>query len=157
MSKTHEKEFCPTGIISIIDPGSSYVDFKTNEESILRLCFKDICFKTTQEDLLPPTREHIVDILNWSLSNIDFDSRILVHCFAGVSRSSAAAIISMIPLLGMKEAVRRVSEFDFFISKDIYEKGSFWFMPNNLMIQIADNELNLGGELVKLTQSSFSY
>lgn len=81
----------------------------------------------------------------------------MVHCFAGISRSSAAAIIAMIPLLGPEEAVKRVMNFEVHQSDGVFEPGYSWFMPNNLMIQYADEELGLAGQLVKLTERSFNY
>ena len=81
----------------------------------------------------------------------------MVHCFAGISRSSAAAIIAMIPLLGPEEAVKRVMNFEVYQTEGVFEPGHSWFMPNNLMMQYADEELDLAGHLVRLTESSFNY
>lgn len=153
--------FGPTGIISIQDPEHDYLDFDLNGISLLPMKFHDICFEVASEGdkarYSPPTRDIVKTILNWGRANVVEDSRIMVHCFAGISRSSAAAIIAMIPLLGPEEAVKRVAEFKVYHSEGVFERGYSWFMPNNLMIEYADDELRLKGQLIKLTENSFNY
>lgn len=155
-------EFKPTEIISIVDPEDDYLEFNLPKEtSALQMKFQDLCFEPTSEyDIaryLPPTKSMIKTIIKYGEHNIREDSRLLVHCFAGISRSSAAAIIAMIPLLGPEEAVKRVMAFEVHQSDDIFEPGYSWFLPNNLMIKYADEELGLAGRLVKLTENSFNY
>lgn len=155
-------EFKPTEVISIVDPEDDYLEFNLPKEtSALQMKFQDLCFEPASEyDIaryLPPTKSMIKTIIKYGEHNIREDSRLLVHCFAGISRSSAAAIIAMIPLLGPEEAVKRVMAFEVHQADEIFEPGYSWFLPNNLMIKYADEELGLAGRLIKLTESSFNY
>ena len=157
----NEKEFLPTHIISISDVGHNPVQFETEESKILRLYFQDICFEpdsySNGKELYPPTTELIREILTWSKNNLSEDSRLMVHCFAGVSRSSACGVIALLPFGGEEAAVNKVSGLEVEISKGIFEIGAAWFMPNNLMIKYADAELELGGRLVNLVKEKFYY
>ena len=159
--KSQMVTFQPTGIIAISDPEHNHLDLDLAGASFLPLKFHDICFELVSEGdkarYSPPTRDIVRSILAWGKSDISDDSRIMVHCFAGISRSSAAAIITMIPLLGPEEAVKRVMNFEVYQTAGVFEPGYSWFMPNNLMIQYADEELGLFGQLVRLTESNFNY
>src|SRR6185437_6923684 len=76
----------------------------------LRLAMNDIC--EPQPGLVLPCGSHVSDLIKFAL---DWDRRapLLIHCWAGISRSTAAAFISLCALnpdadeLGLARALRR--------------------------------------------------
>jgi len=146
----------PIAIISICDIADPELQFLGHDCPILRMKLDDICFEPKSkydiERYSPPTRQMIHSILSFGRENITDDSKLLSHCYAGISRSSAAAIIATTPLLGFRYAVKMIAELS------IHNKtGADWFMPNNLMIEYADEILGLNRELVKFTEYTFRY
>ena len=156
------QRFQPHGVISIVDPGLDNPIFDPSVK-VLNLRFHDICFEPRsiydKERYTYPTREIVEEIFHFGAVTMKSGERLLTHCFAGVSRSSAAAIIALSPHYGWQEAVRMVAELkvNHTAPEPHTEIGSFWFMPNNLMIDYADDFLCLNGELRKLVATTFSY
>lgn len=126
-----------THIISTLDPGDRitaphYID------GHLLLTFDDIEFKG---DKFSPMPEHVAEILEWS-SQLKDEDRLLVHCWAGVSRSTALALAIWIQHHG----------------KD-YEAAKKWLMearpiacPNRLIAEYADQILGCDGELLRIAE-----
>src|SRR5262249_22512053 len=85
---------------------------------------------------LQPSEQHVASIIRLG-SELNETDRILVHCHAGISRSSAAALIML--------AVRTPSR-ELEIATRIRAEGR-WFSPNRLMIEIADRLLGKGSTL----------
>ena len=87
----------------------------------------------------PPSRTHVVIIVeiaqNWHGSG-----NFLVHCHAGQSRSPAAAIIVVATCFPeqLVEFTRR------------FRDDAPWISPNRVMIEIADDALEMDGQLVEL-------
>jgi predicted protein tyrosine phosphatase len=73
---------------------------------------------------------------------------------AGISRSSAAALISIIPLYGFNEAVDIIKRVEL-SNYEFLQKKCFY--PNNLMIKYADQILSLNGRLENLVEETFEY
>jgi predicted protein tyrosine phosphatase len=150
----------PDAVISIVNPTTDNPEVG-KEIPTLKMKFHDICFEIKsyhgQERYTPPSRDHVDEIFHFGAFKYKKGTKLLTHCFAGISRSSAAAIIALCPHYGYVEAVRMVSEIDVYQSEGLYEKGSLWFMPNNLMIQYADERLALDGALVRLVEETFAY
>src|SRR3990170_4591939 len=89
----------------------------TTPESIgpdrhLRLAMNDIC--EPQPGLVLPCEEHVADLVKFALV-WDRKAPLLIHCWAGISRSTAAAFISLCALnpegteLELARALRRAS------------------------------------------------
>lgn len=170
---TSTSKFCyeqnrikPDSIISITDPGFPDPDIINSNIPILKLKFHNISFETKSiEDKTKysaPTMEHVDDIFYFGAVKYKKDTTLMVHCFAGISRSSAATVIALCPHYGYQEAVRMVAnfmfaDFDIYQSESPCEMGSSWFMPNILMIKYADERLALDGALVKLVKETFNY
>ena len=78
----------------------------------LRLAMNDIC--EPQDGLVLPCEAHVDDLIRFAL---DWDRKapLLIHCWAGISRSTAAAFISLCALnpgreeLVLAQALRRAS------------------------------------------------
>ena len=148
-----EQVFNPDLIISISEPKQSPPSFKTKE--VLLLNFKDICFDSKLDpNPFAPKEEHILQIIDFA--NKAKNQKVLIHCYAGISRSSAAAIILAREVCGNdEEALRQISSLNVEISPEIFESGNTWFMPNNLMISLYDKIK--GTNLSDLLGTFFSY
>ena len=78
-------------IISIYSPNNSFPLFpEVKAANILRLCFNDI--DHTRNNLKPISQRDIRNILKFTMT-CNQNTDILIHCFAGVSRSVAISII----------------------------------------------------------------
>ena len=157
--KNSIEKYKPEAIISILDPNVERPIFNDSAK-VLKMSFHDICFEPKsiydKERYVVPTREDVDEILHFGALHYKKGTMLMTHCFAGVSRSSAAAIIALCPHYGYVEAVRMVADIDVVLSQDgATEKGSTWFMPNNLMIRYADERLALDGALVNLVNGTF--
>lgn len=83
-----------------------------------------------------PTPEHLVMALDFTKDLTD-DDRLLVHCFAGQSRSTAISIGILIDHgMGYADAFAHVETIRSIL------------MPNRLFIQHIDDHFGLGGQLV---------
>lgn len=94
-----------------------------------------------------PDESHVEQIIATAESLRERSGRVLVHCAAGISRSSAAAVILQTAILGpgSEEAVvRRVLE-----QRPIAR-------PNRRMIAFADTLLGRDGKLVEAVNSVLS-
>ncbi len=151
-------EFKPNYVISILDPRDNHPSFSNAQ--ILSLDFDDICFELKDtawmyDKVVMPSKENVRDIYQFSKNNFKEDSRILVHCYAGISRSSAAAIISLSAHMDWREAVSKIANLQTMTMLNFYESGTSWFSPNNLMIKYLDEMLGLNGDMEDLVEHTF--
>lgn len=121
--------------IGLIDPECK--NAIPTKENYLQVYFHD-CDEAIHPDYyaISPEKEQIQQVLDFSKSFTSTD-RILVHCHAGISRSSAVAI-SVLTQHGLEpfEAFGHVQR----ICKDMY--------PNKLILRYADELLGLNNRLV---------
>lgn len=109
-------------IISIRTPGEEdqieqlFQLYKDNYASVLPITFDDIEYEA--EHMTPPAKEHIKEILDWSKGKSD----LLVHCRAGISRSSAVAYLIGCLDSSPKEAIK------------VLDPLLHW--PNKLMVEL---------------------
>lgn len=152
-AKSLAKKIKPTHIISISDPEKEApFDSGFGEAKILRLRFYDVTLQSAADCLDQnevPTRAIAETIYNFG-KDFDEDTILLVHCFAGVSRSSAAGIISLTSMYGAIGATKKVGEF---IIND--QSGYDWFFPNTILIQAFDDMLHFDGEFFDLIGDKF--
>jgi len=124
-----------THVLSLLDPGvRPYLHPKTNKDNWLLLHFED---NIEEFDPNSPTREHVTTILNWSKLLPD-DAILLVHCEAGVSRSTAAALAIMIQHNGIEKLEECISNLLLVRPQAC---------PNPLITKWADEQLGCGGKL----------
>jgi predicted protein tyrosine phosphatase len=102
----------------------------------LRLCVHDIA--EAVEGSVAPEEAHIVELLGFSRS-WDRSAPFLVHCWAGISRSTAAAYIVLCDLHGPGH--------EYEIAKALRLRAPH-AQPNRLMIRHADALLGRGGEMM---------
>jgi predicted protein tyrosine phosphatase len=106
----------------------------------LRLDMNDIC--EPAEGLVLPCEEHVADLVQFAL---DWDRKapLLIHCWAGISRSTAAAFIALCALnpaadeLGLARALRKASTTAY---------------PNRRLVALGDEVLSRSGRMVSAVE-----
>jgi predicted protein tyrosine phosphatase len=155
-SKDYFSDINPDYTISIVDPNVDNPFVRSDDKLLFK--FHDICFEPQSEidksRYIPPTRKDVLDIINFGKENFNTNSVLLCHCMAGISRSSAAALISIIPLYGVNEAIETIKRLEL-SNYEFLQKKCFY--PNNLMIRHADQILSLDGRLESLVEKTFEY
>jgi len=102
----------------------------------LRLAMNDIC--EPQPGLVVPCETHVSDLVRFA-RDWDRQAPLLIHCWAGISRSTAAAFISLCALnpegseLDLAWALRRASPTAY---------------PNRRLISLADEALSRNGRMI---------
>lgn len=108
----------------------------------LLLGVNDITFAGTG-DLVAPQEMHVADIIHFAKS-WDQSTPLLVHCWMGVSRSPAAAVIAALAL---------DPEQDDFELATRLRAVSPVATPNSRLIEIGDNMLGRNGKLIAAIRS----
>ena len=129
------------GVITIED---SFVDepLRINHAECpqLVLCFDDIA--SPKDDWVLPSKKHIQSALNFA-DELN-GSSLLIHCHAGISRSSAIALAIIAKGLGAGKEKQACIEL---------EKVNPNSAPNALVVRLADEILERGGALDKMAKS----
>jgi len=102
----------------------------------LRVDINDIT--APSEGLVHPQDEHVTEVLNF-IRTWDHRSPMIVHCFAGISRSTASAFSGLCllnPDIPEDLIARRL------------RRASPTATPNRLIVSIADDILGRGGRMV---------
>lgn len=102
----------------------------------LRLSMNDIC--EPQPGLVLPCHTHVDDLIRFAR---DWDRRapLLIHCWAGISRSTAAAFISLCAL----NPEGTESELAW-----VLRRASPTAYPNRLLVALADEALGRRGRMI---------
>lgn len=101
----------------------------------LRLSMNDI--SEPQDGLVVPSENHVADLIRFALA-WDQQAPLLIHCWAGISRSTAGAFISLCALNPnadehtLARALRRASPTAY---------------PNRRLVALADNVLGRAGRM----------
>ncbi len=135
--------YAPKRMVSLLDPGLM-VDSLPSVESRLALTMLDITNpKSAHADA--PSIEHVQALLNFGGQGaFKSDSMTLVCCRAGVSRSTAAALILVAQRYGAEGLPEAV---DWLLS--IRPEAD----PNTRLLMLGDQVLNLPGSLMRAGQS----
>jgi predicted protein tyrosine phosphatase len=102
----------------------------------LRLAMNDIC--EPQPGLVLPCETHVADLVRFA-RDWGRQAPLLIHCWAGISRSTAAAFISLCALnpagaeLELARTLRRASPTAY---------------PNRLLVALADEALSRNGRMI---------
>lgn len=129
----------PTRIVSFIDPVTKW-PAKGAHHLVLRA--EDVPIAEWSSN--PPSYDHLKQTLAFTADLKDHD-RLLVHCFAGQSRSTALMVAILIQHgLAADAAFAKVVEH-----REIA-------LPNKLMISYADAHFGLGGALVEINDARHS-
>ena len=82
----------PAQIVSLLSPGSDFPDFEGyGEDRHMRVAMHDILEEVDGHDA--PGERHVSEIIKF-LGGWSADQPLLVHCWAGMSRSTATALIA---------------------------------------------------------------
>ncbi|MBP1843691.1 putative protein tyrosine phosphatase [Rhizobium petrolearium] len=103
----------------------------------LKLAMNDIGFAGTG-DLVAPSETHVKSLIGF-VRDWDQSAPIIIHCWMGVSRSPAAAVIATLSL--------HPEEDDFALAARLREAAPH-ATPNSRLIEIGDRMLNRGGRLI---------
>ena len=132
----------PSHLISLLDPESMIPTPKgIAAERHLKVGVNDI--GQPEEGLIHPTAETVEQILQFGRGWEPFEP-MLVHCWAGISRSSATAFIlacERAPDVPEREIAERL------------RRASAAATPNPLMVQLADDMLSRGGRMVEAVRA----
>ncbi len=133
---THVHALRPYGLVSLVTPEEqppTPPDFPA--ERHVRVDVHDICEPCA--GAIIPCTAHIRAILH-EVAAWPGDAPILVHCVAGVSRSTATALIIAVARMPGREAELALS----------LRQAAPHAQPNRLMIELGDALLGCGGRLV---------
>lgn len=128
-----------THLISICDPGDSLpLTPILKEMNRLHLTFEDVLDENAFQ---APTMEHVERILDFT-KDLPDDAVVLVHCFAGVSRSTAAAAAVVAQNL-LQKGFTDVAERAVAAVREVRPM----LCPNPVISKFADDLLGLNGQL----------
>jgi predicted protein tyrosine phosphatase len=126
----------PSHLISLCSSPDDLADLPPwSSESHLRLCFHDIT--EAREGLVAPDGVMVGTLLDFARP-WDGSRPLLIHCWAGISRSCAAAFI-----LACERNAGREQE----IATELRRRAPF-ATPNRLMVRLADDILGRAGRMV---------
>ncbi len=130
-------------VLSILDPEWPVPEaFDTfGEHAKLELRFHDI-IDVRDADMIAPQQEHVAELLTFGRGLLDeppADAHLLVHCHAGVSRSTASIALILAQSLPDVSAGRIFEEV-------LRIRPQAW--PNLRILELGDAQLNRRGELV---------
>jgi len=140
-----------THVLSILDPAWPVPDaFGTfGEHERLELRFHDVI--EDAPDMLPPTEAQVAQVLAFGRTLLDEPAgaaHLLVHCHAGISRSTASMILIVaqarpdLPALAITQEILRI-------------RPKAW--PNLRIIEIGDAMLGRGGEIVAAVATIYQH
>jgi len=131
------REKAPSHLISLLDP-HSMIETPEGIESDrhLKLGMNDVA--TPDPGFSAPAEQHIRDLIQFA-RNWDTVSPMLIHCWAGISRSTAAALIVM--------SARNASNSEHDLAQLLRDRAPHAH-PNRLMIDIADRLMEREGRLI---------
>lgn len=138
-AKRHIKKFRATHLVSTVDPLEyTFRHPKMPPENHLELHYYDT---DVQTDAGAPTKNHVERIIHW-VRALPKDARIVVNCSAGISRSSAIALI----VTAMETGNIDMAAGHLLLLNSEAE-------PNLLVLAHADEILGLDGKLVAAGQA----
>ncbi len=133
--ETSLRETAASRMISLSGPGKSLKRPDQISDGFLALEFNDI--SAPANGLIAPNENHISALISF-FQDWNQVSPLLIHCWMGISRSTAAAVIAhacLNPGQDMQKLAARL------------RAASPSATPNRLMIEIADTKLQLKGRL----------
>ena len=124
-------------MISLSGPGKSLETPAQITHGHLNLEFNDI--NEPRDGLIAPAPEHVQSILDFA-DGWDQSRPLVIHCWMGISRSTAAAAITILSLLPHAQPE---------LLAQLIRQKSPMATPNPMMIQHADILLGLDNKLIR--------
>jgi predicted protein tyrosine phosphatase len=129
------KKFGVSHVLSLLDPGKRpFLHPSTDRRNWLLLHFED---NLEEHEPNSPTKNDVEKILAWG-RGLPQDAVVLVHCEAGVSRSTAAALALLVQRFGREH-------IDWCVEKLLEVRPTA--CPNPLITRWADELLGCDGQL----------
>jgi predicted protein tyrosine phosphatase len=136
----------PSHMVSLLDPSSMIATpLGIRAERHLKLGVNDISIPT--EGLVPPNEEVVLNLLEFSRS-WDESAPMLVHCWAGISRSTAAAFVI---------ACDKSPAADERALAMAMRRASRHASPNRRIVTLADDIMGRGGRMVDAIDAMGDY
>lgn len=131
------KSHKPSHMVTLLSPDHMIDTHPTlGADRHLRLGVQDIVDVSAGDT--PPAASHVLQLLEFS-HDWDASDPMLIHCWAGISRSTAAAFIVACDRAGAGSEAA--------LAKILRERASH-AAPNRLMVQIGDDLLGRRGKMV---------
>lgn len=128
--------------ISLLAPGTPFPVFsQLADERHLRLSFHDIV--QTMDGQVPPTSADAERLVAF-IDGWDQTTPLLIHCWAGISRSTAAAYTAL--------CMARAAEDERSLALELREAAPT-ATPNRLIVALADALLGRGGRMVRAIEA----
>jgi predicted protein tyrosine phosphatase len=128
----------PSHLVSLLSPEHMIATPQGFPASMhLRLGVNDIVDPAAGTD--PPARKHIDELLAFS-RGWDGQRPLLIHCWAGISRSMASAFTILCDRLGPGHEIE--------IARAIRQRAPH-AQPNRLLVRHADDALERGGDMIE--------
>lgn len=136
------RRYGPSHLVTLLDPDSMIETPKGIEAARhLRLSVNDITEPI--DTLVPPGEAHVAKLISF-IRAWDQQSPMLVHCWAGISRSTAAAFIAL--------CVLNENESEDLLAQLVRARGAHAF-PNRLMVRHADELLQRKGRMLNAVEA----
>ena len=132
----------PSHLVTLLSPENMIeTPLGLRPERHLRLAVDDVVEAWAGES--PPTARHVTRLLDFS-RRWDTKAPILIHCWAGISRSMAAAFLVLCDRLGpgCEHAAARM-----------IRTRAPHADPNRLIVQIADDILGRNGQMIRAVEA----
>lgn len=135
---TLSKSLKPSHLLSMLSGGTAMPDTPSHitTDAHLRLAFHDV--STPQDGYEHPTEDHVAQILAFTTKSWTREAPLLIHCFAGISRSTAAAFMTACALN---------PDVDEMVIARALRAASETATPNRLMVGYADDLLGRDGRM----------
>jgi len=132
------RRYQPSHVITLLSP-EHMIDTPAGvvPDHHLRIAVNDVSDPATAE--MPPGPDHVVALLSFA-GSWDAEKPLLVHCWAGISRSMAAAFILLNQRLGAGHETT--------IAKAMRRRAPHAY-PNLLLVRYADLHLGRDGAMVR--------
>ena len=126
----------PTRVISVLDPGHTFPEIRgIAPDRHLRLSFHDA--HLPGRGITVPSPEHLGPLLLFVRDCAPGD-RLLIHCLAGIARSTATAFITAC------DQHPSVSEYEI---ATILRRAAPLARPNETLVRVADAAMSRGGRM----------
>lgn len=127
-------------VLGCLGPESPHPELGLAIERHLRLTFHDILGEL--DGFQAPMREHVEKIVDF-VDGWDQSGKLLIHCFAGISRSTASAFTAMCMLNPQEDESSLAQEL---------RSHSPVASPNSRMVMFADEILGRKGRMVEAVE-----